>query len=137
MINGRCSVPSAGKTGVPLTISIFPLAVVLRTFREIGTTRINLPPVSITGRLINGCCNSVLHMTPPRLILTTGPLTCPWTGRSVILWGHSINGEKTYLSGVQFVYADYGNAKIRNNLLKGDYERNDIFFFALNLNWKF
>ncbi len=39
--------------------------------------------------------------------------------------------------GSSFVYADYGNAKIRNNLLKGDYERNDIFFFALNLNWKF
>ncbi len=39
--------------------------------------------------------------------------------------------------GSQFVYADYGDAKIRNNLLRGDYERNDIFFFALNLNWKF
>ena len=39
--------------------------------------------------------------------------------------------------GGQFVYADYGDAKIRNPLLKGDYERNDIFFLAFNLNWKF
>jgi long-chain fatty acid transport protein len=39
--------------------------------------------------------------------------------------------------GGQFVYADYGKAKIRNALLKGDYERNDIFFFSMNLNWKF
>ncbi len=39
--------------------------------------------------------------------------------------------------GSSFVYADYGDAKIRNNLLRGDYERNDLFFFALNLNWKF
>jgi long-chain fatty acid transport protein len=40
-------------------------------------------------------------------------------------------------TGAQFVYADYGNAKIDNDLLKGDYKRNDIFFFALNANWKF
>lgn len=39
--------------------------------------------------------------------------------------------------GGQFVYADYGPAKIDNPLLKGDYQRNDIFFFGLNLNWKF
>jgi long-chain fatty acid transport protein len=39
--------------------------------------------------------------------------------------------------GSSFVYADYGDAKIKNNLLRGDYERNDLFFFALNLNWKF
>jgi long-chain fatty acid transport protein len=40
-------------------------------------------------------------------------------------------------TGAQFVYADYGEAKIDNDLLKGDYKRNDIFFFALNANWKF
>jgi long-chain fatty acid transport protein len=40
-------------------------------------------------------------------------------------------------TGAQFVYADYGNAKIDNDLLKGDYKRNDLFFFALNANWKF
>jgi long-chain fatty acid transport protein len=40
-------------------------------------------------------------------------------------------------TGAQFVYADYGKAKIDNDLLKGDYERNDLFFFALNANWKF
>jgi long-chain fatty acid transport protein len=44
--------------------------------------------------------------------------------------------EKLSVGG-QFVYADYGDAKIRNDLLKGEYDRNDIFFFALNANWKF
>jgi len=39
--------------------------------------------------------------------------------------------------GAQFVYADYGKAKIDNDLLKGEYKRNDIFFLALNANWKF
>jgi len=37
----------------------------------------------------------------------------------------------------QFVYADYCEAKIDNQLLKGDYKRNDIFFAALNTNWIF
>jgi len=40
-------------------------------------------------------------------------------------------------TGAQFVYADYGKAKIDNTLLQGDYKRNDIFFFAANANWKF
>ena len=44
--------------------------------------------------------------------------------------------EKLSVGG-QFVYADYGDAKIKNDLLKGEYDRNDIFFFALNANWKF
>ncbi len=40
--------------------------------------------------------------------------------------------------GGSFVYADYGKAKINNNrTLKGDYKRNDLFFFALNASWKF
>ncbi|MGD9182088.1 MAG: outer membrane protein transport protein [Desulfobacterales bacterium] len=39
--------------------------------------------------------------------------------------------------GGQFVYADYGDAKIKNDLLRGDYERNDLFFLAFNVNWKF
>lgn len=39
--------------------------------------------------------------------------------------------------GSQFEYADFGSAKIKNSFLKGDYEHNDIFFFAVNLNWKF
>jgi long-chain fatty acid transport protein len=39
--------------------------------------------------------------------------------------------------GGQFVYADYGDARIRNDLLRGDYKRNDLFFLALNANWKF
>ena len=33
--------------------------------------------------------------------------------------------------GGEFVYADYGKAKIDNDLLKGDYKRNDILFFFL------
>jgi long-chain fatty acid transport protein len=40
-------------------------------------------------------------------------------------------------TGAQFVYADYGKAKIDNDLLKGDYKRNDLFFFGINANWKF
>jgi long-chain fatty acid transport protein len=39
--------------------------------------------------------------------------------------------------GGQFVYADYGDAEIRNDLLKGEYDKNDIFFLAMNANWKF
>jgi long-chain fatty acid transport protein len=39
--------------------------------------------------------------------------------------------------GGQFVYADYGDARIRNDLLRGDYDRNDIFFLAFNAQWKF
>jgi long-chain fatty acid transport protein len=44
--------------------------------------------------------------------------------------------EKLSVGG-QFVYADYGDAKIKNDLLKGEYDRNDLIFFALNANWKF
>jgi long-chain fatty acid transport protein len=40
-------------------------------------------------------------------------------------------------TGAQFVYADYGKAKIDSDLLKGDYKQNDIFFLAFNANWKF
>ena len=45
--------------------------------------------------------------------------------------------KKNVSLGGQFVYADYGDAKIENDLLRGDYERNDIFFLAFNVNWKF
>ena len=40
-------------------------------------------------------------------------------------------------TGAHFVYADYGKAKIDKDLLKGSYKRNDIFFSAINANWKF
>jgi long-chain fatty acid transport protein len=40
-------------------------------------------------------------------------------------------------TGAQFVYADYGKAKIDSDQLKGDYKQNDIFFLAVNANWKF
>jgi vancomycin permeability regulator SanA len=48
------------------------------------------------------------------------------------------NTAYRYLS-VRFIYAEYhyGKAKIDNDLLKGDYKQNDIFFFAMNANWKF
>ena len=46
-------------------------------------------------------------------------------------WGDRLS------TGAQFVYADYGKAKIDNPLLKGEYKRNDIFFLAVNANWKF
>jgi long-subunit fatty acid transport protein len=39
--------------------------------------------------------------------------------------------------GGAFTFADYGDAEIDNELLKGDYEKNDIYFFAINANWKF
>jgi long-chain fatty acid transport protein len=40
-------------------------------------------------------------------------------------------------TGAQFVYADYGKAKIDHQLLQGEYKTNDIFFLAFNANWKF
>ena len=40
-------------------------------------------------------------------------------------------------TGAQFVYADYGKAKIDSDQLRGDYKQNDIFFLAINANWKF
>jgi len=40
-------------------------------------------------------------------------------------------------TGAQFVYADYGKAKIDSDQLRGDYKQNDIFFLAVNANWKF
>lgn len=60
-----------------------------------------------------------------------------------------IDRQIRYVTGVQYqwsedvslggqsVYADYGDAKIKNDLLRGDYKRNDIFFLAFNANWKF
>jgi long-chain fatty acid transport protein len=39
--------------------------------------------------------------------------------------------------GANFTYLDAGNAKIKSSNLKGDYKRNDLFFFALNASWKF
>ncbi len=39
--------------------------------------------------------------------------------------------------GAQFVYADYGKAKITNPRLVGSYKENDIIFFAVNADWKF
>ena len=49
---------------------------------------------------------------------------------------HQLN-ENLNVGGA-FQYADYGKAKIDNDqTLKGDYKTNEIFFFALNLNYKF
>jgi len=38
--------------------------------------------------------------------------------------------------GMSFVWADLGRARVRSDFAKGDYEYNDIFFFAFNVNWK-
>jgi long-chain fatty acid transport protein len=39
--------------------------------------------------------------------------------------------------GASIVYADLGDARINNsNLLIGEYDKNEIIFFALNFNWK-
>ncbi len=51
--------------------------------------------------------------------------------------GAQYRWSKKLSVGGQFVYADYGDAKIKNDLLKGEYDRNELFFFALNANWKF
>jgi len=50
---------------------------------------------------------------------------------------YRVNDWLSLGGGPQIMYADYGKAKIDNDLLKGDYKRNDIFFFAMNVNWKF
>jgi long-chain fatty acid transport protein len=45
--------------------------------------------------------------------------------------------ERLSLGG-NFEYIDLGKAKINNdNLLKGDFKKNEIFFVGLNANWKF
>ena len=137
MIAGRCSEPWAGKTGAHLRMSTFPPVRAPKRFRATGMIPGNLPPGSISARRINGCCSLVFPMTPARSIRMTAPLICPSIGRFVMLPGFSISGAIGSRSGAQFVYADYGKAKIDNDLLKGDYKRNDIFFFAMNANWKF
>ncbi|MEM7021990.1 MAG: outer membrane protein transport protein [Pseudomonadota bacterium] len=44
--------------------------------------------------------------------------------------------ERINLGG-SFVYADYGDAKIDSDLLKGSYKNNDLYFFTLNFSYKF
>jgi len=39
--------------------------------------------------------------------------------------------------GGNFVFLDAGNAKINSSNLKGDYKRNEVFFFALNASYNF
>ena len=60
---------------------------------------------------------------------------------------YRVNNWLSLGGGPQIMYADLemkakapppnGKVKIDNDLLKGDYKRNDILFFALNANWKF
>ena len=42
-----------------------------------------------------------------------------------------------HFSGGVFEYMDYGKAEINNALLQGEYDKNNIFFIAVNANWKF
>ncbi len=84
-----------------------------------------------------------------------------WTGRylntevtllSVTFYpsiAYRVNDWLSLGGGPQIMYADLemkakapppkgnGKVKIDNDLLQGDYKRNDILFFALNANWKF
>ncbi|MDH3772144.1 MAG: hypothetical protein OET79_14320, partial [Nitrospirota bacterium] len=39
--------------------------------------------------------------------------------------------------GTSFVYADYGENQIDGDLLKGQYSDYDLFFFGLNVNYRF
>jgi long-chain fatty acid transport protein len=43
--------------------------------------------------------------------------------------------DKTQL-GFAFEWANLGQSKVANARVKGDYDRNDIFFLSLNVNWK-
>ena len=38
--------------------------------------------------------------------------------------------------GGAFTYANYGNAPISNSTLRGDFDRNDLYFFTVVFNWK-
>jgi long-chain fatty acid transport protein len=38
--------------------------------------------------------------------------------------------------GAVFVYANYGDARIENSTLRGEFERNNLFFLNLIFNWK-
>ncbi len=51
--------------------------------------------------------------------------------------GAQYEWSETVTVGAAFQYANYGSAPINNTLLIGDYSRNDLFFFAINANWKF
>ena len=51
--------------------------------------------------------------------------------------GAQYEWSETVTVGAAFVYANYGSAPINSTLLIGDYSRNDLFFFAINANWKF
>ena len=37
--------------------------------------------------------------------------------------------------GAAFTYAFYGDAEIENDLLIGEFENNDLYFFAANISW--
>jgi len=50
--------------------------------------------------------------------------------------GAQYSVSKDLTIGGAFTFADYGDAEIDNDLLKGDYKTNDIYFLAINANWK-
>ena len=56
-------------------------------------------------------------------------------------WRYAVGAQYTVREnltvGGAFQYADYGSADIENDLLLGNYSDNQIYFFALNANWKF
>jgi hypothetical protein len=38
--------------------------------------------------------------------------------------------------GAAFVYANYGDARIENSTLRGEFKRNNLFFLNFIFNWK-
>lgn len=38
--------------------------------------------------------------------------------------------------GLSFVWIDLGNARVNTGFVKGEYEKNDVFLFGVNVNWK-
>jgi long-chain fatty acid transport protein len=54
-----------------------------------------------------------------------------------VAFGAQYDWSDTLNIGGAFTYAFYGDAEINNDLLVGDYKSNELYFFALNANWKF
>jgi len=70
-----------------------------KRFRATGTIPGNLPPVSITARLKNGCCSWVVPTTPPRSTKRIAPRICPWIDRFAMPPGSSMNGASVSPQG--------------------------------------
>ena len=97
----------------------------------------SLPPAFIFARLTNGCCSLVFAYDTSPVDSKARTPDMPINRQIRYVTRVQYNWSDKMSTVAQFVYADYGEAKIDNQLLKGDYKRNDIFFAALNANWIF